>query len=238
MPTAITGTGPQVVAQKLYSSSADQLHALGERVNTNDGRAFRYALAGGTTLVSGTLLQAKAETTANQNLTAVAAAIGDTSLVSTSTITCSANQYANGFAIITTSAGIGKIYKISGHAAFSAAAPTFTLSDPIEVALTTGSRIDLVENPYGSVIINPTTATSTPVGVAVAPIVTLQYGWIQTAGIAPCLADGTVTVGTDLVASNATAGAVEALTGVQAVVALAVTGIATTEVGAVKLLLD
>jgi hypothetical protein len=47
-----------------------------------------------------------------------------------------------------------------------------------------------------------------------------------------------VTVGTDLVASNATAGAVEALTGVQAVIGNAMSGIATTEYGPVKLLIE
>lgn len=234
--TQLTGTGPQVVAQGLFSSSATGYHNVGELVFSNDGRAYRYALAGASSLVQGKLQQASAEVTANQNLTAVAAAVGDLVLVSTSTVTVVANQYANGYALITVTPGEGYQYKIAGHAAFTSAAPTFTLSDAIAVtALTTGSRIDLVANPYASVIINPATASSTPVGVAIYPVTNAQYGWLQVAGVANVLADGTVVVGTSVCASNGTAGAVEATAGVQALVGTAVTGIATTEYGAIKL---
>ena len=58
---------------------------------------------------------------------------------------------------------------------------------------------------------------------------------MQVSGPTVLLADGAVTVGTNLVASNGTAGAVEPATGVQAVVGTALTGIATTEYGAVFL---
>ncbi len=44
-----------------------------------------------------------------------------------------------------------------------------------------------------------------------------------------------MTVGTSLVASNATAGAAEAGTGVQALIGTALTGVATTEYGAVMI---
>ena len=46
---------------------------------------------------------------------------------------------------------------------------TFTLQDPIEVALTTASRIDVKSNPYDGVVVQPTSRTSAPVGVAVGP---------------------------------------------------------------------
>jgi len=233
--TQLTGTGPQVVAQGIFSSSSTQLHRLGELVHSNDGRAYRYCLAGGTTLVPGKLQQAKAETTANQDLTAVAAAIGDTTLVSTSTVTVTANQYAGGYAIITVTPGQGYQYLIKGHAAFTAAAPTFTLDDKINIALTTSSRIDLVENPYSAVIVNPTTATSAPVGVAVYPVTNAEYGWLQVGGVATILSDGGSTVGTNVSASNATAGAVEAAVTAQAAIGIAVSGVATTEYGAFKL---
>lgn len=229
----------QVAAQKLFSSSADQMHNLGETVFSNDGRAFRYAKAGATSLVPGKLQQSAAEVTGDQNLTAVAAAIGDLVIASTSTVTVTANQYAGGLAMITVTPGLGYAYKISGHAAYTAAAPSFSLvaDNPVNIALTTSSRIDLVSNPYSAVIVNPATASSTPVGVANFPITNAQFGWLQVAGVACVLADGTVTVGTAVDASNGTAGAVEAHpeAGVQAPVGIAVTGIATTEYGAVKI---
>lgn len=219
------------------SNSFNESTNLGGLATTGDGRYFRYALAGAVALVPGNVQQGPVEVTGNENLTAVAAAIGATTLVSTSTVTVTANQYQYGWALITTSAGVGYQYQIASHAAFTSAAPTFNLSDPIQVALTTGSRIDLVANPYNGVIINPTAATGVVAGVAVAATPIGYYGWLQTKGVANVLADGTVTVGTSVDASNGTAGAVEAHAsgGVQALVGTAVTGIATTEYGAVLL---
>lgn len=219
----------------ISSNTAAEGIGLGGLATTGDGRYYRYAYAGGVALVPGTLLQASAEVTGSQNLAVTAAAIGAVSVTTTSTVTCSANDFAGGWLIVTTSAGVGYQYQIGSHAAASGAVVTLNLTDPLIVALTTGSRVDLVANPYNRVIINPAAASSTPVGVAVAATPINYFGWVQTAGVATVLADGTVTVGTTMVASNAVAGAVEAFTGVQAVVGLAVTGIATTEYGAVKL---
>lgn len=219
-----------------YNSTVKALE-LGTRAVTSDGRSFRFVLAGASALVPGTLLQAPAEVTTHQNLACAAAAIGDTEVTTTTTLTCTANQYAGGFISVGVTPGQGYLYKIASHPAATGAVVTLTLEDPIRVALTTSSRIDLVLSQFSGVIINPTTATSNPIGSAVTAVTAAQYGWAQNGGTCCLLADGTVVVGTNLVASNATAGAVEAATGVQASIGLAITGIATTEYGAVKLML-
>ena len=115
-----------------------------------------------------------------------------------------------------------------------------TLYDPLVVALTTASRVDFVANPYNSVIQNPTTATSAPVGVAMLATTSGYYGWIQTGGVGVVKADAgaAVTVGTSVVASNGTAGCVEGEAGAQAPVGIALTGIATGEFGTAHLTLD
>lgn len=211
---------------------------VGNRIVTDDGCEYRYVQAGAANLVVGNLLQNAAEITNHQNLTPTAAvAIGGKQITVTLGATAVTNNYySGGFMIVTTSTGAGYKYRISSHPAADASATlVLQLEDPILVATSTSSRIDLVANPYQGVIQNPTSATGTPLGVAVAPITALYYGFIQTRGVAAVLADGAVTVGTAVVASNATAGAVEALTGVQAPVGVAVTGIATTEIGAVRL---
>ena len=224
-----------VQPQDLYVSSTTAQTDLGQLAFTPDGRAFRYAYAGGVALVAGTLLQSAAETTGWENLTAVAASVGDTSISASSTITATANQLAGGYALITVTPGIGQMYGISGHAAYSAAAPTINLTEPVRVALTTSSRIDLVASPYSGVIINPATATAAPVGVAVVATPINNYGWIQVGGVANILNDGGSTVGTNVSASNAVAGAVEAAVTAQAAIGVALTGISTTENGAIKL---
>lgn len=239
MPSQVTAD-VQVAAAGLTSNTSTALHPLGSRVVTPDGRVFRYAKAGGTTLVPGTLLQSAAELTNHQNVAPAAAAIGATSVTVTLGATAAtANFYAGGYLIVTVTPGQGYQYLISSHpAADSGATLALTLADPIVVALTTSSRCDLVANSYSGVVINPTTATSTPVGVAVTPITNAQFGWIQTGGIATILSDGGSTVGTNVSASNATAGAVEAAVTAQAAVGVAVTGVATTEYGAFKLQIE
>lgn len=207
--TQLTGTGPVVVAQGLFVDSADKLHNLGEKVYSNDGRAYRYCKAGGTALAAGKLQQASAQDTGDHNLAIAAAAVGATSITTTGTVTVTANQYADGFVGIADDAGEGYIYAISGHAAATAAAFTINLKDSIKVALTTSTTIDLIKNPYDSVIINPTTISSSPSGVAVIALTASQFGWLQVEGPANVLIDGTGTVGTDVVASDNVAGAVE-----------------------------
>lgn len=236
MTTSLTGI-VNVVAQGIHSESSAQLHNLGETVFSNDGRAYRYCKAGATALVKGKLQQSSAEDTATQNLTAVAAAIGATEVSASTTVTITANEYSGGYVVVTVTPDQGSQYLIKGHAAYTAAAPTLTLSDPLLVAWTTGTRIDLVRNPYASIVVNPTTLTSAPVGVAVYNITAAYFGWLQVGGIATILSDGGDAVGSDVVASNATAGAVEdaASSGAQPIVGTAITGVATTEYGAYKL---
>lgn len=231
----------QVAGQKIFSSSSNQLHTLGELMVTPDGRKFRYARAGASALVPGTLVQAPAQTTGVQDLTPTATAIGALEITTSSTVTVTANQFAGGYVLVTVTPGQGYQYRIKSHPAATSAAVTLTLEDPIQVALTTSSRIDLVANPYNGVIINPSTATSSPVGVAVFPIAASGFGWVQTGGPANILADGAITVGINVIASNATAGAVEAgadAADLQASVGIALTGIATTEYGAIQVTLD
>jgi len=237
--TLLIGTGPQMVAQKLHSESSTGLHDLGSIVHTNKGQVLKYCKAGGTTLVMGKLQQASAEDTSNfQALTITNAAAGDLSITTTTTVTLTANQLAGGIITVeSATTGAGQILGIKSHPAVTAAAVTFTLEDPVVVATTGTALIDAIPNPYSGVVVNPTSATSAPVGVAVFNITNAYFGWLGVAGPFSVLADGALTVGTAVDASNATAGAVEAHpeAGVQAPVGTAITGVATTDYGFVNL---
>lgn len=208
---------------------------LGALATTGDGRNFRYVIAGAVALVPGTLLQAPAEVTANERVAMAAAAAGATQIVTTGTITVTANQYTGGYAMVAVTPGQGYSYQIGQHAAFTSAASTFNLIDPVTIALTTASTVSFVANPFNAVIINPTTATSSIVGVAVAATPISYYGWAQTAGPACVLAQGTVVVGEQVAASSTTAGAVVATSGVLASVGYAMQGITATQYGPIML---
>lgn len=226
-----------VAAQGIYTESSTQLHNIGSVAHTNDGRAFKYAKAGGTTLVPGKLQQSPVEDTTNyQNLTVTAPTAGDVSIVTTSTVTLAVNALAGGFLTITSATtNAGQLLRIRGNTAASAAVVTIYLDDPVVYTPTGTVKIDMHLNPYNGVIVNPATATSAPVGVPVYKVTNAYFGWIQVSGPTACLADGAITVGTALAASNAVAGAVEPLAGVQAPVATALTGVADTEYGIINL---
>lgn len=232
-----------VIGQDLYSSSSDPAHAVGEKVETSDGRIFRYCKAGGTALVPGKLQQSSAEDTSNlQDLTCAVNSIGDTTVTTTSTVTLTANQAAGGYLTIANATlGLGHTYRIKSHPAATAAVVTFTLAEPIRVATTGTVKIDVIPSPYDGVVVNPTTPTSGVVGVAVYAVAASEYGWLQTRGPCAVLADGANAVASAVVPSNGVAGAVEdaAAPGAQGPqVGYSMTGAADTEYGTVYLTLD
>lgn len=227
METTIVAGLPAVLDEVNPSARLGQLYVH------PDGRRFRYARAGSAALVVGNLLQAPAEDTGDQAITPAATSVGATSLTTSSTMTVTANQYAGGYIVVTVTPGLGQVFKIKGHAAFTAAAATFDLEDPVQVALTTTSRIDFVPNPYNGVILAPTTLTSSLVGVAVNDLTASQYGWIQVGG--PCAmtndAAGALTVGVAVMSSSSVGGSVRLQTAGNRIVGQAMTGVASGETG-------
>lgn len=229
----------QIAGQDIFTTSTSANTNLGALATTGDGRYYRYSSLGAVAAVPGKLYQAAAEITNHQNLAPTAnGAIGDRTITVTLGATAAtANYYAGGYALITTSTGAGYMYEIASNpAALLSATLQLTLVDPLLTTIASAStKVDLIPNPYSATVVNPTTATSAPIGAAVFPVAISGFGWMQVSGPTVLLADGAVTVGTNLVASNGTAGAVEPAAGVQAVVGTALTGIATTEYGAVFL---
>lgn len=222
------------------STETTPQHQLGSMGVTSDGRKFRYArVDASTALVTGNLLQSKVENTSDQGLAVAAAAIGDFTITTTSTVTVDNNEYADGYVVVTITPGLGQCFKIKSHPAATAGTLVLTLYDSVRVALTTASRIDLVANPYNRVIQNPITATSNPVGVAFVAAAVDTYTWIQTHGIASVLSEGVTAVGQAVITSTGVAGAViDTASTTRPIVGYAAAGIATGENGAIFLTLD
>lgn len=202
-----------VPGQSIFKSSSTQEHTLGTKVTAIDGREFRYVKAG-ETLAAGKLVGTSAEHTNHESRTPDASAIGDTTIVSTMGATAiTANEYAGGFMVITNTPGLGLTYEIDRHAAVdSSGSATIYLKDPIKVALTTDSRFDLVHNPYKDCVVwvnGSGTYTGAPVGVTTYAITSGEFGWVCVKGSTSCLADGNLTIGSTIVASNGADGAVE-----------------------------
>jgi hypothetical protein len=216
--------------------------ALGQ---TADSRKYRYVRAGASPLVAGTLQQSVVEDTTNWEALAVTAtAAGAFAVTTSTTVTLAKDLLAGGYMVVTTAPGIGYTYKIKGNTVAAGAVTTIYLEDPIQVALTTASRIDCIPDPYGAVVQNATGHTGAIVGVACTALPALYYGWLQVGGPCGVLNDatGALTVGDLIVASQGTAGcvrlAVNATTEAFAPVGVAITGIAASENGLVNLMIN
>lgn len=243
MATKLTGF-PLIAGADVYSNSSVQQASLGVYAETDDGRGFRYVKVGAVATVPGKVYQGPAEDTTNLNpsggLSIAAAAVGATTVTLTSSITLAANVLAGGTLHVVITPGLGQTYKIASNTAVTGAAGmVITLEDPIRVALTTDSKIQLRANLYSGIVVAPATMTNSIVGVAPSIITALYYGWIQTHGIVSCLETGTGTCGTALgVLQGGTIGSLAPAIAGTPIVAFAAGTNITGEYGSVFLVLD
>jgi len=208
-------------------------HMLGTKAVDQFGNIYRYALSGVAPLVTGNWIQAPAQVPLHQNMAPTAAVdVGATSLTVTLGATAAtANQYAQGWIIISGGPGIGQRLQVASHpAALSGGTLLITLSQPVDVALVAAtSKVDLVANPYNGVIANPiTTLTGACVGVATYATPAASYDWLQTGGVGAALIAGTPGVGLAIVVPGTAAGAAVvdgAAAATQVVGAMLVTGV-------------
>jgi hypothetical protein len=205
--------------QPHFEDTSDKRHILGQRMEYADGRKYRYVLVGGTTLVSGNLLQGKSVVALDYDTVVVdsESAAGAFTVTVTGETTTAANYYADGWMHVVKSAGgfIGYTYMVESHVLFAAAAgKVITLAEPLKQTIAAADEIGLTPNPYNGVIQAPiTTLTSRVVGVACTNTTTAQYGWIQSGGLCGVLATDDLVVGNKASAVLAAAGRVGAADG-------------------------
>lgn len=194
-------------------AATNERYPIGTIGILQDGRAYRFAKAGGATLVVGNVLAAQVPLANHVDLTCAATALGATSTTVTLGATAvTKDQYKDGWASISVAPGSGQMYLIGAHAAVDSSGSftiPFAAGNVIRgAALTTTSRLDLIPNPYKAVIQAPvTTITSAPVGVAVSAPTAGQHCWVQVLGAASVLTSGTLVVGNRAVSPAGAAGA-------------------------------
>lgn len=204
-----TVTGPVTGSQFQYSPT----HNTGELVDLADGRRFRFAVAGASSLVAGTFQQPPVEKANHYEIAPQAVAvIGATSVsVTLGATAATLNEYYNGYANWSSGANVGISYLVSYNpAANSGATLALTLYEPLQNAVALADTVDLVHNQWYNVVQSPAAAgsvTTRGAGVPLLAITNGYSGWLATKGLAACIADGTVAVGTEMTASTGTAGA-------------------------------
>ena len=179
----------------LYDSNTVKDHALGQQVQTVDGRKFRYAKCGATATVTGDCYSSAAQDAQFQSMVVpTLSAIGDTLIYTTNgTTTVAANDFDEGYLMVSSSTGIGQSSPIVSHTTgASGAAVNYTITDPLKVATSTSSTVTVIKNPFDDIVIQAATPVASTAGIAQFAIVAAEFGWIQTGGPAACLWDATV----------------------------------------------
>lgn len=206
------------------STDSDLITLTGTRWDLNDGReVVLVSAATNTTIANGKLYQDSPLVAANQNIavTAFTAYSNNGNVPAKVTVTLgetvSANQYRGGYVVVNDNAGEGQTLRIASHpAAAGGAACVITLEDAPNTALTTASEVCLIPAHGANVVINPTTPTNIPVGIAFYPIAASSYGFLGTKGIFSALSDVTApAVGVAISASTATAGAIAKVSSIE-----------------------
>lgn len=187
----------------VYAGTATQPgpYQVGQIAWDVNGKAFRFALNGAAALVKGNLLQSAVSLGAPyQNMVVgTAGKVGDAFIqVTNGTSTITSQQFEGGSISIYTAGTdlVGDEYTIigvTGTLTTGGALKVF-LDRPLRYAVTVTATVNMMPSPFSGVIVCPTTLTGIPVGVAVFEIPANQYGWIQTHGVAPYIADGSAVV--------------------------------------------
>jgi len=201
----------QLAAQGLYTSSATRQHSLGQKLETRDGRTFQYCLAG-ELLVAGDFYQTAVHaSTYVSQASPSTVAIGSKTVTVTTGAAFSANQFKDGYLVVSAGTGIGQMFVIASHpAADSGAACILTLEESVRVALDATSTLTTIKNRFDSVVLWAVTQTGSSAGAAIYPVASGEYGWLQTGGTGCALADATATAAetTGISPSTTTEGAI------------------------------
>ena len=183
-------------SEPLIENSETPNHPVGALAVTPDGRAFRYAKAGGAALVVGQL-QIQADLTANHEdiVFAIVGAVGDKSVsVTLGATAVAANEYDGGYLTIIDGDGEAYNHLITKHGASAAGGEDITvyINPGLQVATALLSTVTLVRNPYSGIeAATGGTQTDLPAGVALRAVTADYFCWVQTGGIASVLTSGT-----------------------------------------------
>ena len=137
--------GGTATGQGIYEESSTPNHSIGEKLELEDGRVFRYAYTAAA-INRGLLVSQDVSATAivesDGKLTAAAAGATEVTYTDSGTVgSATANQYAGGYLHTTDDAGEGFNYRIKSNTAADSNAITFTLYDGLVVALTTATDV-------------------------------------------------------------------------------------------------
>jgi hypothetical protein len=208
---------PQVGGEvDFYEVHTSPKFAVGHKIETQDGRVFRYGHFGAA-VSAGTLVAPQASGATAQIVAAATTYLGTPSssyqqekdpkgvypgskgsrylLLSSTAITLAANQFAGCYISITSGTGNGYIYHIKGNDANSATATNYSkleLWDPLQAAIDSLSTVNVAPCRWQNLQM---AAANTDLGVVAGATMntnntSIGWGWVQTRGPAAVKLDG------------------------------------------------
>lgn len=205
--------------QGLYEQSADKKAHLGSILIDENGRFFRYALAGAVDLLGGSLVQSATTLTSSHvsGRTTVATLSGDSNTkgaktvrLTTGTTNFTGNDFAGGvFANVTSTAGTG--IGVAGHSDVTTSSSTtkdVILKHRLPATLLVGaSRGMIYSNLYNGVVAVPNTGATKPaLGIPQFDVTAGYYFWLLARGLGICRRKGTPVEGQPLMPNTAGGG--------------------------------
>jgi len=196
------GGAPAIYDLDPFTDSSVQQHPLGALAMTGDGRKFRYSKAVAATVAGKCYGSAGQDAQFESMAVDAIEPIGeDTIGITLGTTTVTANMFDGGYLTISSSTGIGQFGQILSHGTgTSGESINVQIDRPLETALSTTSKVTIVQNPFYNIIVQATTPVAPAIGLAPSIIATDYFGWMATGGPATGLMDAGANIAVDTLA--------------------------------------
>lgn len=199
---------------------------VGTKVTLADGRVFRYAHFGSAATVAQLVAQEIADSgTVSATVIAPASAVavvgepsgqlpGDENsrFVQITLASAEVNQYAGGNLLVEDGTGEGHNYRIKGNTATNDPATgdiRLELYDRIVEALDGTSRVHIVGDRFANLKVALLATDVVLAGFSLVAQAIDDFGWVQTKGLTAVQSDGALVLGSNITASDSTAGSVQ-----------------------------
>lgn len=201
----------------IFDVHTNPRYAIGTKIKRQDGNEYIYGSFGATVAAGQCVSQDISESSAADiDIVVPASSVSGTDgalgskFVEVTEASIAADQFAGGYLSIEDDTGEGYMYRIKGNTATNDPATgnvRIELYDPIQVALVAATTGNIAGSPYAN--LEPSTTTDVLVGgVACTAFAAGELGWIQSAGLATVLTEGTVVLGSGCITAPNDAGAV------------------------------
>ena len=201
---------PQVAGEvDIFANDASPKFPIGYKLETADGRVFRYSHFGAAVEHAGVVVSSDVSesATVENGLTTVAPASaavttdGTTGykFIEVTAAAVTADQYAGGYLTVIAGTGRGYTYRIKGNTACGLpdgpASGNFRLElyDKIQATLNAASDINVIACKYANLEAALVGTDEVPAGITTRGMTSAYYGWIQTKGPAAVLVNTATT---------------------------------------------